>query len=72
MEKATILMIVLIALVVVAGVQAVQLVSLHGKMAGGATVSGASGSAPVASGAPSGGVTAPENIQNLPQMVGGC
>ncbi len=70
MEKATILTIVLIALVVVAGVQAVQLVSLHGKT-GGATVFGSSASMPTQN-APSGGVTAPENIQDLPEMVGGC
>lgn len=67
--------VVLVALVVMAGVQTIQLISLNNKLSeSGTTLSTASQNSPVASGNPSGSsrVTAPSNIQDLPQMVGGC
>ena len=75
MNKTTVFTVVLVALVVVAGVQAIQLVGLNGKLADGQVSLSAQSTTPIQSSAPSGGVsrvTTPSNIQNLPKMVGGC
>ena len=67
MNKNVVIAIVLGALVLIAGVQAFQLFSLKEKLASGqiststATQSGGGGNPQV-----------PSNLQNLPNMVGGC
>lgn len=66
MDKNIVIAIVLGVLIVIAGVQAYSLMSLKSSMGTQTT----SAVAPVASAPSSGGV--PSNIQNLPQMVGGC
>jgi hypothetical protein len=68
MNKNVVIAIVLGALVLIAGVQAFQLFTLKTKLASGEistgtpTQSGGSGSSP----------QLPSNLQNLPNMVGGC
>jgi len=68
MEQRTIVAIVLGVLVLIAAVQAYQFSELKSKIvSGGAQVSAQS--------APASGGSAPQlpsNLQNLPQMVGGC
>ncbi len=67
MNKNVVIAIVLGALVLIAGVQAFQLFSLKTKLASGEI----STAAPTQSGA-SGSPQLPSNLQNLPNMVGGC
>lgn len=72
MENEMILTIVLALLVVVSAVQAYQIIGLKGEITG-ATSQGTSpvnsqGSQPASSG--TGGL--PSNLQNAPDMVGGC
>ncbi|MEM3154571.1 MAG: hypothetical protein QW165_03350 [Candidatus Woesearchaeota archaeon] len=67
MNKNVVIAIVLGALVLIAGVQAFQLFSLKEKLASGQI----STSAPTASGS-GGSPQLPSNLQNLPEMVGGC
>ena len=68
MNKNIVIAIVLGALVLIAGVQAFQLFTLKTKLASGeistgtATQASGSGSSP----------QLPSNLQNLPNMVGGC
>lgn len=71
MNKNVVIAVVLGVLVLIAAVQAFQLVGLKAKLAGGAVQASASGPAPLASGG-AGGAELPANIQNLPSMVGGC
>jgi len=74
MEQKTIFAIVLGVLVLISAVQAFQMTSLKSKVAdGGVSVQkGGAGSAP-APAANSGRTQAlPDNIKNLPTMVGGC
>lgn len=68
MEQKTIVTIVLGVLVLIAAVQAYQFSELKTKLAGGA-VGVSTTSAPSSSGS---GAQLPSNLQNLPQMVGGC
>lgn len=67
MEQKTIVAIVLGVLVLIAAVQAYQFSELKSKLSGGSTQV-------VAAASPSGGSAPqlPSNLQNLPQMVGGC
>ncbi|HLF55049.1 MAG TPA: hypothetical protein VI612_04990 [Candidatus Nanoarchaeia archaeon] len=67
MNKNVVIAIVLGALVLIAGIQAVQLFSLKGKIAGGQV-----GTTAVQAGGSGGSPQIPSNLQNLPQMVGGC
>ncbi len=67
MNKNVVIAIVLGALVLIAGVQAFQLFTLKTKLAGGQL----STSAPTQSGG-GGNPQLPSNLQNLPNMVGGC
>jgi len=71
MNKNVVIAIVLGVLVVVALVQAFQLVGLKNKLAGGG-VQTASVSAPTQQGGGGSGAQVPSSLQNLPQMVGGC
>ena len=69
MNKNIIIAIVLGVLVVIAGVQAWQLMSIKNKLTTGAI----SSSGPVAQASSgSGSPQLPSNLQNLPGMVGGC
>ena len=74
MNKQLIISIVLGVLILISVVQAFQLNGLRGKIAeGDFTVGTKSTSTPVASGGgSSGGGAIPANINDLPQMVGGC
>lgn len=67
MDKNVVIAIVLGALVLIAGIQAVQLFSLKGKLASGSM---STGTAPAAGGG--GSPQLPSNLKELPQMVGGC
>ena len=67
MEQKTVIMIVLGVLVLIAAVQAYQFSELKTQLAGGSR-SVSTVSAPASSGSPQ----LPSNLQNLPQMVGGC
>lgn len=67
MEQKTIVTIILGVLVLIAAVQAYQFSELKTKLAGG-SVPVATVSAPSSGNAPQ----VPSNLQNLPQMVGGC
>ncbi len=64
MDKNIVIAIVLGALILIAGVQAYQLFALKDKLSGGQISAGA----PVQAGSPQ----LPDNLQNLPSMVGGC
>lgn len=66
MDKNIIIAIVLGALVLVAAIQAVQLFGLKNKVQTGQVA------ATVQSGPVGGSPSLPSNIQNLPNMVGGC
>ena len=69
MERKEILTVVLIlVLLVVVGIQTVELVRLSGTEVGMSMPSGSSMSKPVASGS----ANVPTSLQNLPTMVGGC
>jgi hypothetical protein len=68
MNKNVVIAIVLGALVLIAGIQAVQLFSLKGKIASGSI---STSSAPAAGGSGN-SPQLPSNLQNLPNMVGGC
>ncbi len=70
MDKNFIMALVLGVLVVIAVIQAVQLVGLKSTLSGGTAGTG-SANVPVQAGA-GGGAQLPSNLQNLPQMVGGC
>lgn len=76
MKQTAIVAIILGVLVLISVVQAFQLNSLKTKITeGGLSIKSAGGSTPLAaSSGDSGRATAslPSNIQNLPQMVGGC
>jgi len=69
MDKNVVIAIVLGVLVLIAGVQAFQLFTLKNKLADGQfSTNTATGAA-----SPSGsGPQLPSNLQNLPNMVGGC
>lgn len=71
MNKNVVVAIVLGVLVLIAAVQSFQLVGLKTKLAGGA-VQTAGAPAPAAASGHAGGAQVPANLQNLPQMVGGC
>jgi len=70
MNKNFLVAIVLGVLVIIAVIQAFQLVGLKNKLAGG-IVSMGGANVPLQTG-PSGGAQLPSNLQNLPSMVGGC
>ena len=76
MNKNVIVAVVLGVLILIAALQAVQLFTLKGKLAGGSGSSTgvATANAPVQSsgGGSDGGAKLPPNINNLPTMVGGC
>ena len=74
MNKNTIVMVVLVVLVLISAVQAIQLNNLKKNIASGSlTVKSKTQTTSVASGSgDEGGASLPSNIQNLPQMVGGC
>lgn len=65
MEKNVVIAIVLGVLLVIAGVQAFTLLGLKNSVQGSAVAAPMSGHS-------SGGANLPSNLQNLPQMVGGC
>ena len=70
MKKNVLITVVLVVLVLISVVQAVQLYNLKSEAAGGRISLGSSSqSAPLQSGQ---GVSSEKNLQNLPQMVGGC
>lgn len=68
MNKNIVIAIVLGALVLIAGVQAFQLFSLKEKLGSGQISTGTS----TASGSAGGSPQLPSNLQELPEMVGGC
>jgi len=68
MDKNIVIAIVLGALVLIAGVQAFQLFSLKNKVAQGSVGVNAQTQAGSSGGSPQ----LPSNLQNLPNMVGGC
>ncbi len=68
MNKNVVIAIVLGALVLIAGIQAFQLFSLKEKLGSGQV----STSAATASGGGGGSPQLPSNLQELPEMVGGC
>ena len=71
MNKNVVIAIVLGVLVVIAGVQAYQLMGLKNRLSASGSVSGAGvGSAPATTQGSS--PQLPSNLQNLPSMVGGC
>ena len=67
MNKNVVIAIVLGALVLIAGIQAFQLFTLKEKLSSGQISTGT----PTQSGG-SGNPQLPSNLQNLPEMVGGC
>ena len=71
MNKMTLMTIVLVTLVLVSGIQAVQLTGLKSKLVNN-ELSTKSVSHSVGSSGGSGEVAVPDSLQNLPQMVGGC
>lgn len=68
-QKETLVVALLAVLVLIAAVQAFQLMGLNGK-----TVSSVTSQIPAAGNAPDGasGTTPQLNLQDLPNMVGGC
>lgn len=67
-KKFVVMAVIMGLLILVAGVQAVELVSLKNKLNSGlSTLSASSGKTSTSSGA-----SLPNNLQNLPSMVGGC
>ncbi|MDO8660281.1 MAG: hypothetical protein Q7K43_00180 [Candidatus Woesearchaeota archaeon] len=69
MNKNAIIAIVLGVLVLIAAVQAWQLMDIKGKLStGSASLTAPSAASPSVSGSPQ----LPSNLQNLPSMVGGC
>lgn len=76
MNKNMLVVVVLIALVVISGVQAIQLISLRGKINNAEIISngnmGSSTSNPVVKTGATGSASVPSSLQNLPSMVGGC
>lgn len=71
MNKNVVIAIVLGVLIVIAAVQMFQMFSLKSTLSG-RTGGAAQVSAPVQSGGGGGGAQLPSNLQNLPDMVGGC
>ena len=69
MDKNVVIAIVLGALVLIAAVQAIQLFTLKSKIASGSV---SVGGAPQASGGGGSAPQLPSNLNNLPNMVGGC
>lgn len=74
MEKEKLMTVFIAVLVLVSAVQAVQLITLNGKVQSGeistrASAQSTSGTTDSGSGS---GTQLPQNIQNLPSMVGGC
>lgn len=76
MKKNIVIVVVLAILVVISIVQAVQLNGLRAKVSEVGTISGGTSSQKTVVGSSGGssgqGAAIPSNIQNLPQMVGGC
>ncbi len=70
MNQNVVIAIVLGALVLIAAVQAYQLVGIKDQIASGNIQVGAAGVTPQAGGA--GSPALPSSLQNLPGMVGGC
>ena len=70
MNKNVVVAIVLGVLVLIAAVQAFQLVSLKSSLAGGSVRTASVGAPSVAAGGA--GASVPSSVQNLPGMVGGC
>lgn len=72
MNQNVVIAIVLGALVLIAAVEAYQLMGIKSSLASGNVQVGAAAAVPQ-SGAPAGGAPAlPSSLQNLPGMVGGC
>ncbi|MBI2548222.1 hypothetical protein HYW21_02630 [Candidatus Woesearchaeota archaeon] len=73
MKQTTLVAIILSVLIVLSVAQAFQLYTLKAKVSEGSlTVGTKTGVTPSASGANGNVQKLPSNIQNLPQMVGGC
>ena len=68
MNKNVVIAIVLGALILIAGVQAFQLFTIKGKLASGEFRAGTATQSAGGGGSPQ----LPSNLQNLPDMVGGC
>jgi hypothetical protein len=68
MNKNIVIAIVLGALVLIAGIQAFQLFTLKDKLGSGQISAGTNTQASAGGGSPQ----LPSNLQNLPNMVGGC
>ncbi len=71
MNQNVVIAIVLGALVLIAAVEAYQLMSIKGKLESGQVQLGTAGT-PVQSAGGSGGPALPSSLNNLPGMVGGC
>ena len=72
MNQNVVIAIVLGALVLIAAVEAYQLMGIKTQLASGSVQVGAAAAAPQAGGASGGAPSLPSNLQNLPGMVGGC
>jgi hypothetical protein len=72
MNQNVVIAIVLGALVLIAAVEAYQLMGIKSQLASGSVSVGASGAAPQAGGAGGSAPALPSSLQNLPGMVGGC
>ena len=72
MNQNIVIAIVLGALVLIAAVEAYQLMSIKNKIDGGGVQVASAGVAPQSSGASGGAPILPSSLDNLPSMVGGC
>ena len=72
MNQNVVIAIVLGALVLIAAVQAYQLVGLKDQISSGGVQVASAGVAPQASGSGGGSPALPSSLENLPGMVGGC
>ena len=72
MNQNVVIAIVLGALVLIAGVEAYQLMSIKNNIVSGNVQIGSAGISPAASGGSGGGVSLPSSLDSLPGMVGGC
>lgn len=72
MNQNVVIAIVLGALVLIAAVEAYQLMGIKSSLASGNVQVGAAAAPSVAAGGGSGAPALPSSLQNLPGMVGGC
>jgi hypothetical protein len=72
MKTNVVVAVILGVLVLIAAVQAFQLVGLKTRLAGGAVQTASVGAPAPAAGQAGGAAQLPSNLENLPSMVGGC